>query len=205
MFRPYQSSYYSIDAILMEETHTPLKFSCNLLGVAPMIRQEGLYEDIMEGEKAELPFWLVRLLAHKNFAHPIIPPVIGPSFQNKAMADSCCINLYKKCPYFYEYATEFLALPRMRRYSPASILTVVRHCFVERLLAIIDHACMNECQRNKFISNLATAERSILQIGNQSTASHNKWLKRKAAKLEPSDVIAMVKRRTKNKIWTIQK
>lgn len=205
MFRPYHSSYYSVDSILMEQTYTPLEFTCNLRGMAPYLWEDGSYEDIIEGEKAELPFWLVRLLAHRNFARPFISPIIGPAFQHKAMADAKCINLYKKCPYFYEYSTELLPLLCKRTYSPASILTVVRHCFVERLLSIMDYTSMKECERNRFVSNLTIAESSILQTGNQSAADHDKWLKRKAGRLEPSDVIAMVKRRTRNKIWTIQK
>ena len=98
---------------------------------------------IAANQKAEMPFWLCKLLAAKNFVTPTLPAILGPRVQAALQVARCSsfldtwrdrtsallfgmqadaggVNLYTRCPYFYDFALEFA---RLYALSVASLAT----------------------------------------------------------------------------------
>ena len=56
-----------------------------------------------KGTKVELPFWLSKILAGRNYISVSVPKCFGPRSRRDLEADASTVNLRSKCYYFYEY------------------------------------------------------------------------------------------------------
>ena len=53
--------YYDIEQILATEERVPVTFNCDAQGLGYLVH--GVEEDLTEGTKLELPFWLARCIS----------------------------------------------------------------------------------------------------------------------------------------------
>eukprot|EP00300_Choanocystis_sp_HF-7_P000900 c10744_g1_i1.p1 GENE.c10744_g1_i1~~c10744_g1_i1.p1 ORF type:complete len:121 (+),score=20.20 c10744_g1_i1:53-364(+) len=94
-------SYYSIEEILSEEEKVPCVFqrpTTRLGFVDPSLDED----DIPVGSTVLLPWWLGRHLMTTGVVVLGTPRFLTARVRESLLADSRCVPLRDKCPYFYE-------------------------------------------------------------------------------------------------------
>ncbi|KAJ6892953.1 DNA replication complex GINS protein PSF3 [Populus alba x Populus x berolinensis] len=61
-------------------------------------------EEVEQGSKTELPFWLARELHMRQAVSIGVPACF------KSEADAACVDLRSRCPYFYEFGCKLAPL-----------------------------------------------------------------------------------------------
>ncbi|GMH15399.1 hypothetical protein Nepgr_017240 [Nepenthes gracilis] len=97
--------YYDIDDILTEEELMPVVFQKAATGVG-LLDPSSETNNIEQGAKVELPFWLAAELQRRQAAMMSIPPCFNQTTRKEIQADAGSVDLRSRCPYFYELGSK---------------------------------------------------------------------------------------------------
>jgi GINS complex subunit 3 len=85
----------------LQEERVPSTFTIDAVNLGHL-DPSSIDEDLQQGTKVELPFWLAKALASKNMVAVELPKCYGHTFLNHMRADPSVINLRDKSPFYYE-------------------------------------------------------------------------------------------------------
>ncbi|KAJ7963989.1 DNA replication complex GINS protein PSF3-like [Quillaja saponaria] len=95
------AKYYDIDDIITEEETVSVIFQKAASGVG--IDPSSEIDCVEVGSKVELPFWLAHELQLRQAASVNVPTCFNQKTRLEIQADSACVDLRSRCPYFYEF------------------------------------------------------------------------------------------------------
>ncbi|KAH9613511.1 hypothetical protein KSS87_004923 [Heliosperma pusillum] len=95
------ANYYDLDDILAEEELIPVVFQKAATGVGPLDPSSET-NNVEQGAKVELPFWLAHELHGRQTVVMSIPPCFNQMTRKEIQADPGSVDLRNRCQYFYE-------------------------------------------------------------------------------------------------------
>lgn len=168
------SDYYDIQDILAEEERLPVKFRAGGTQIGRAIDPSCDDDDLKEGAKVDLPFWMVKCLAPRNMVEVKLPKFYGDRVRREVQADPGCVSVREYCPFFYEFGLK--AAPIVPDTSLTDFLvTTFRGRYQEVLTRA--HSCTDQ-DFTALKRLLSREEVELMEAGHQSMASHRWWLQR---------------------------
>ena len=100
--------YYDIDQILATEERVPVTFNCNAQGLGYLVH--GVEEDLAEGTKLKLLFWLADALVKQNsgiqqnsgVVSIKMPKYFSQKYRNYLKANPTSVDLRSVCQVYYQ-------------------------------------------------------------------------------------------------------
>lgn len=178
------SSYWDIDEILAEEERTPVVFmtDAHQLGY---LDHETTEEDIQDGTRLELPFWLAQSLCKRNYVEVETPKCYGGGFRSALRADPSptVVDLRQRCPYYFRLGV------KLGQFVPDDdeshhIAEALVLAFTGRYHDILDKS---QNSRNEdtsgFQAHLSHLEKSLFKAGHVASTAFFHWKNRDHQKL----------------------
>jgi len=97
----YSPNYFSIEDIVLQDTRVSCKFEVNVpkLGI---LDQSSDNEDLKQGSKVDVPFWMIPTLHAKKVITFEVPRYYKVNYRQILKADSFVVDLHKWGPHFYD-------------------------------------------------------------------------------------------------------
>ena len=138
---------------------------------------------MFKGTQVELPFWLVLILAEKNFISIQTPKYYKPKFRTHLLADPSVVNIRERSQYFYTVGaklSKFLPIEEAK-----AILYTLVYSLSARYRTILDR-CQNSYNEDntKFISTLSCVESKLFYAGFKSSKEMHSWKTREGEKIK---------------------
>lgn len=185
------SDYYDIQDILAEEERLPVRFRAGGTQIGRAIDPSCDDDDLKEGAKVDLPYWMAKCLASRNMIEVRLPKFYGERVRREVQADPGCISIRECSPFFYNFGLK--AAPMVPdRSLPLFLLTTFRGRYQEVLARA--HSCTDQ-DLTALKRLLSREEKELMEAGHQSMASHRWWLQRLEA-LSVASILRKSKKRT---------
>jgi len=132
----YNCDYLSIDDILSSNQRVSCKFEVNISKLG-FIDTSSDCDDIQEGTKLELPFWLAKDFYSQGLVTIETPKGYNQVYREILEADSNIVNLHKLCPNYYKFGTH---LAKSKLPDSQAIAKSLLDTFYQRLRRIMDNS-----------------------------------------------------------------
>ncbi|BDA42269.1 probable DNA replication complex GINS protein PSF3 [Coccomyxa sp. Obi] len=164
--------YYSLDAVLAEETLIPCMFKVGSRGVGRALDPSSGSEDVKQRAAVELPLWMLQPLTSRDMLSVKVPRWYGEKMRRKIQAGAGVENLRLRCPYFYNVA---LALHSID--GAPSVADLVISTFRSRYKEILTKAHANESAKEmaRIEALLSIEEAALFNAGRASVDALNRW------------------------------
>eukprot|EP01136_Pigoraptor_vietnamica_P024769 Opistho-1_new@78078 len=182
--------YFDIESILRTQEYAPVTFATDAVGLGHLDPGSG-ETDIPQGSKLELPFWLMRPLAQRNYVVAELPKCYGAGYRAALSADPEVVNLQEWCAFYYDFG---LAMSEVVRGD--DLPSVLKRVFGQRYKHVMELA-QNSLHEDtlKLTVKLDNFERQLFTAGHDAIAEFHKWRGRKMNKLKPSEVAVALRKR----------
>ena len=190
------SSYYDIDAILAEEERTPVVFNVDGLNLG-YLDHETTDEDITEGTKLELPFWMAESLSARKYTSVDTPKCYGHGFRSALRADPSpsVVDLRQRSPYYFQLGVKlgrFVTDDDEQGFLYDSLV----HAFTGRYHDILDKSQNSRDEDTSgFQAHLTQLERSLFKAGHKASADFFRWKNRSHQRLRAARVMRGARKR----------
>ncbi|TDL29469.1 GINS complex, Psf3 component, partial [Rickenella mellea] len=134
-----ETDYYSIDAILSENQKLQCTFKIDIPDLGYL--DGGAERDIKALSKLQLPFWLVPMLLHSDYADCTIPPPFSQRVRNALNAEPRSVKLsglVGSGGLWYGFGR--MIMRQLDDYQAKEISDVLSKTFKERLVDVMDQA-----------------------------------------------------------------
>ncbi|KAI4306824.1 hypothetical protein L6164_030069 [Bauhinia variegata] len=163
------ASYYDINDIIIEEEIVSATFQKAASGVGIDPSSETDY--VEAGSKVEIPFWLAHELQLRQAVSINVPPCFNQKTRLEIQADSACVDLRSRCPFFYEFGCKIAPLVNDR-----TIGFLLLSAFKSRYKEVLTKAHTAAfAAASKFWAILTNEEIYLYQAAQSSMASFKKW------------------------------
>nr|SVE94570.1 EOG090X0G8U [Simocephalus serrulatus] len=212
----YCPNYFSIEDIVLQDVRVSCKFEVSVpkLGkhftnfnnpqcfvftyslsmcVTGMLDQSADDQDLKQGSKVELPFWMVPTLHSKKVISLEIPRHYKVNYRQILQADSIVVDLHKWGPYFYDLG---LHVANLDLKDSPDIKKSLVDTLLNRLRQIMDmsqHSTHHETVH--LIANLDELERKLFAVGQLSFRSYKEWVRRESSKINTASLVASHRKR----------
>nr|CAH0100694.1 unnamed protein product [Daphnia galeata] len=188
----YSPNYFSIEDIVLQDIRVSCKFEVAVPKLG-MLDQSADNEDLKQGSKVELPFWMVPTLHAKKIITFEIPRHYKVNYRQILQADSIVVDLHKWGPYFYDLG---LHVANLGLTDSPDIKSSLVKTLLNRLRQIMDmsqHSTHHETVH--IISNLDELERKLFGVGQLSFRSYKEWVRRESNKINTAALVASHRKR----------
>uniref|UniRef100_A0A7C8ZEM5 Uncharacterized protein n=1 Tax=Opuntia streptacantha TaxID=393608 RepID=A0A7C8ZEM5_OPUST len=164
------TNYYDIDDILAEEEFIPVVFQKAATGVG-LLDPSSETNNVEQGAKIELPFWL----AHELYARQALtmsnPPCFNQTTRKEIQADAASVDLRSRCQYFYELGCKIAPLVGDR-----TIGSFLLYSFTNRYKEVLSKAHTAAFTvSTKPLTLLTKEETHLYEAAQSSMAAFKKW------------------------------
>ncbi|XP_030931566.1 DNA replication complex GINS protein PSF3-like [Quercus robur] len=163
------AKYYDIDDIITDEEIVAVIFQKAASGVG--IDPSSETDCVEVGSKVELPFWLAHELQQRQAVSMNIPTSFNQNTRLEIQADSACVDLRSRCPYFYEFGCKIAPLVGARNIGPL-LLSAFKSRYKE-VLTKAHTAAFTAASKNLTI--LTKEETNLYEAAQSSMAAFKKW------------------------------
>ncbi|KAB1217609.1 DNA replication complex GINS protein PSF3 [Morella rubra] len=163
------SKYYDIDDIIADEEVVSVIFQKAVSGVG--IDPSSETDNVEVGSKVELPLWLAHELQLRQAVSMNVPSCFNQKTRLEIQADSACVNLRSRCPYFYEFGSKIAPLVSDRTIGPL-LLSAFKSRYKE-VLTKAHTAAFSAA--SKYPSLLTKEENNLYESAQSSMAAFKKW------------------------------
>jgi GINS complex subunit 3 len=167
------ADYFNLDAILAEEERVQVRFAVGSTGLGRAIDPSCDDDDLKTGSEVELPFWLLRDLAIRGFVSLQRPKFFSVKTKNDLDADSRCVNLGEKCPYFYQLGLNILSMT-----NQAWLSEYIKATFEKRYSQLLIQAMSVQPDTRELVQIqrvLTREEDTIFEAGRQMRMAIGQW------------------------------
>jgi len=152
-------------------------------------------QDLAQGTKMDLPFWIVKDLAgRRKVVTPELPKPYREGYRQILQADASVVDLNKLGPYYYDLGRKLCDLEVMRERD--EIQRALIEAYGTRFRTIMD-ASQNIMREDpsKWTKRLDVAEKKLFAKGQKVTQQLNDWEKRESQKIVASQTVINHKKR----------
>lgn len=163
-------NYYDVDDILAEEELIPMVFQKAATGVG-LLDPSSETNNIEQGAKVELPFWLAHELHTRQAVVMSIPSCFNQMTRKEIQADPASVDLRNRCQYFYELGCKIAPMVGDR-----TIGSFLLYAFKNRYKEVLSKAhTANFVATTKPLSLLTKEETHLCEAAQSSMAAFMKW------------------------------
>nr|SVE92722.1 EOG090X0G8U [Megafenestra aurita] len=192
VIKSYNPSYFSLEDIVLQDVRVSCKFEVSVpkLGVLDPSADN---ENLKQGSKVELPYWMVPTLHSKKVITFEIPRYYKVNYRQILVADSNVVNLHKWGPYYYDLGLHIANLelkdsPDIKKSLVETLLTRLR-----QIMDMSQHSTHHETIH--LIANLDELERKLFSVGQLSYRSYKEWVRRESSKINTATLVASHRKR----------
>ncbi|KAJ7959654.1 DNA replication complex GINS protein PSF3-like [Quillaja saponaria] len=161
--------YYDIDDIITEEETVSVIFQKAASGVGIDPSSETDFVEV--GSKVEVPFWLAHELQLRQAISVNVPTCFNQKTRLEIQADSACVDLRSRCPYFYEFGCKIASTVGDR-----TIGFLLLSAFKSRYKEVLTKAHTAALTATSRFSMILTKEEtSLYEAAQSSMAAFKKW------------------------------
>nr|SVE74513.1 EOG090X0G8U [Daphnia barbata] len=188
----YSPNYFSIEDIVLQDVRVSCKFEVSVPKLG-MLDQSADDQNLKQGSKVELPFWMVPTLHAKKVITFEIPRHYKVNYRQILQADSIVVDLHKWGPYFYDLGLHVANLglkdsPDIKKSLVQTLLNRLRH-----IMDMSQHSTHHETIH--LIANLDELERKLFRVGQLSFRCYKEWIRRESNKINTAALVASHKKR----------
>ncbi|KAI8893414.1 hypothetical protein BC833DRAFT_290770 [Globomyces pollinis-pini] len=181
------AAYWSIDAILAEETKVKCSFPESLHGYGFLDVNHS--SKLPKNTTVQLPFWSVLPLLQLGLVNVTIPPIFHQKVKDDLSASAISINLSHYCPYFFDFSSMILKI--MDIDTDGSFSKLLLQAFRDRLVLINDYSQTDHViVDSQFLNYLDQTELKLYRCGLNCTQKMTMW-----EKGEHSTLVSHLKRK----------
>ncbi|RZC79278.1 hypothetical protein C5167_003490 [Papaver somniferum] len=164
------ANYYDLDDIIMEDELVSVVFQVGANGVG-LLDPGAETNNIQQGAKVELPFWLSQELQLRQAASINLPACFNQKTRKEVQADVAYVNLKNRCPYFYEFGCKVAPLVGDR-----TIGSFLLYAFKGRYKEVLSKAHSAAYSvAPKFLPLLTKEETQLYDAAQSSMTAYKKW------------------------------
>ncbi|XP_057536938.1 DNA replication complex GINS protein PSF3-like [Amaranthus tricolor] len=164
------ANYYGIDDILAEEELIPVVFQKAATGVG-LLDPSSETNNIEQGAKVELPFWLAHELHTRQAVVMNIPPCFNQMTRKEILADPASVDLRGRCQYFYELGCKITPLV-----GDKTIGSFLLYALKNRYKEVLSKAhTATFITATKPLTLLTKEETHLCEAAQSSMAAFKKW------------------------------
>lgn len=171
------ADYYSVPAILAEETLVPVRLVHGCTGVGTVIDPSSDRPELAPGARLDLPLWMVPPMAGRNMLQVDMPVFYGNKMRRKMKAGAGCEDLKVRCPHYYSVATRLHAAMQASMTAdedfPAYILTTFRSRYKELLTKAPQ--VESSLEATKIQTKLSSEESQLFTVAAEASAAFTRW------------------------------
>jgi GINS complex subunit 3 len=191
-------NYYDVDSILASEERVPVTFNCDAVGLGYLGAGSGKEEDIAEGTRMELPFWLADRLIRKKIVSINLPKYYSQKYRNYLKADPQSIDVRSACPVYYTLGMRLAPWLGLDQEGQEALKNDLVEALVERYFSVLDCSQNSKGDDNSdFIKPLTEEERLLFGLSFSSAVDYDKWKNRLHGKLQVSRVMGNIRKKRK--------
>eukprot|EP00899_Mesostigma_viride_P014432 jgi/Mesvir1/22990/Mv05684-RA.1 len=165
------AEYYDLDAILVEDERLPVIFRTGATSVGRALDPSCDDDDLHEGSKVELPFWMVPFLAARDMVEVKLPKFYNESLKRSLQASAGSVNLREKSPYFYSFSLRIEPIV-----MDADFAAFVATTFKNRYSTLISNAhSVTDASLKRHRKLMTMEELEIFEAGRKSMAAFRQW------------------------------
>ncbi len=174
---PSTEDYLDIDDILASEQKVPVEFVTTVHRLG-FLNSSSTEENLNEGLKMELPFWLAKKLATRTSNRLPIVSIDLPSCYNRRhrdilSADANVVDLHGKQPYYYSLG---LKLVQCNHLESMDLTQSLLETFLNRFRKIMDHSQNSfQTDTHSMTSRLDETEKGLFKVSQDSANKMEKW------------------------------
>ncbi|GAB4852741.1 hypothetical protein Ancab_016950 [Ancistrocladus abbreviatus] len=162
--------YYDIDDILAEEEMIPVIFQKSATGVG-LLDPGSETNNVEQGAKVELPFWLAQELHARHAVTISIPPCFNQMTRKEIQADAASVDLRSRCSYFYELGCKIAPVVGDR-----TIGSFLLYAFTNRYKEVLSKAYTTaSAVSSKHLTLLTKEESHLYESVRSSMGAFKKW------------------------------
>lgn len=184
----YTEDYLDIDDILASHERIPCKFNMPVSGLG-YLDPSSDQNDLAEGTKLELPYWLARALCSRKrrIVSIDLPKPYREGYRDILQADANVVDLHKLGPYYFIFGTHLL---NFETADATDIAKSMVQAFQDRFRRIMDYSQNAYYEdMNNLISKLDNMERNLFAAGQQGLSDFQRWETRETDKISISDMV----------------
>ena len=186
-----------MDSILAAEERVPCTFDIDAVGLG-YLDASCVDDDLEQGTKVELPFWLGDVLARKNMVRADMLRCFNARYLSHLNAGPSGVNLREQNPYFYRIGRACARLlrdtarePSDRAEADAVDAALVTTFSGDRFSEILDYSLNSRDEDlTEFTGKLTSIERRLFDAGFKASRDLFKWKSREKGVIEASSVVA---------------
>jgi len=149
-------------------------------------------EDLSEGTKADVPFWLGSVL-HSNTLVTLDYPKVYTKLMGNLKQDPMSVS-FASSPYYYYVALEISSLTN--GFDNSKMLETLQGALAERYKTILDRSQnLRSSDSTDFTRKLTRSEKNLFEAGYNGAAEIEKWKGGRADKLTVSAILHPKKRK----------
>ncbi|KAG2693356.1 hypothetical protein I3760_08G092500 [Carya illinoinensis] len=123
------------------------------------------------GSKVELPFWLAHELHLRQAVSMNVPTCFDQKTKLEIQADSACVDLRSRCPFFYEFGCKIAPLVGVRTIGPL-LLSAFKSRYKE-VLTKAHTAAFSAA--SKHLTILTKEETNLYEAAQSSMTAFKRW------------------------------
>ena len=196
--------YYDIDQILATEERVPVTFNCNAQGLGYLVH--GVEEDLAEGTKLEMPFWLADALVKQNSGIQQnsggvsikMPKYFSQKYRNYLKANPTSVDLRSVCQVYYQLGMKLSPWLGLDEMTAVELREDLMAAMVDRYFSVLDHSQNSSGGDNSsFVKQLTEEEKVLFGLSYSAALEYEKWRARQHGKLTVSRIIQRDRKRRK--------
>jgi len=188
----YSPNYFSIEDIVLQDVRVSCKFEVNVpkLGI---LDQSSDSEDLKQGSKVDIPFWMVPTLHAKKVVTLEVPRYYKVNYRQILKADSFVVDLHKWGPYFYDLGLHVAHLELRDSLDMKRCLIETLQNRLRQIMDLSQHSTHQETVQ--LVSHLDELERKLFGVGLLSFRSFKEWIRRESSRINTAALVASHRKR----------
>ncbi|KAF5462434.1 hypothetical protein F2P56_018440 [Juglans regia] len=163
------AKFYDMDDIITDEEVVSVVFEKAACGVG--IDPSSETDSVEVGSKVELPFWLAHELQLRQAVSMNVPTCFNQKTRLEIQADSACVDLRSRCPFFYEFGCKIAPLVGVRTIGPL-LLSAFKSRYKEVLTKAHTAAFP---AASKHLTILTKEETNLYEAAQSSMTAFKRW------------------------------
>ncbi|KAL8144524.1 hypothetical protein V2J09_017556, partial [Rumex salicifolius] len=161
--------YLDIDDILSEEVSIPVAFNKAATGVG-LLDPSSETNNVEQGAKVELPFWLAHELHSRQAVTMSVPPCFNQMTRKEIQADAASVDLRSRCHYFYGLGCKIAPMV-----GDKTIGSFLLYAFSNRYKDVLSKAHTAAFVPSSKPLTLMSTEEILCETAQSSMAAFKKW------------------------------
>ena len=197
--------YYDIEQILATEERVPVTFNCDAQGLGYLVH--GVEEDLTEGTRLELPFWLADALVKQNngiqqnkggVVSINMPRYYSQKYRNHLKSNPTSVDLRSVCQVYYQLGMRLSPWLGLDEMTEMSLKKDLVEALVDRYFGVLDFSQNSSGDdTSDFMKQLTEEERTLFGLSYSAAIEYDQWRSREHGKLKVSRLIKHDRKRRK--------